>query len=499
MTILISVTGITYISSATIQSNLLDKLGASHMTVEEAVKTTILHIYILGAILIVLLLIIFRWMRKTNEKLLGDQMQQIDFIAHHDKLTGLPNRCVFTKGLEEGLQNGHRGAILLLDIDNFKNINDALGHTYGDKVLQYVADLLKEASCEHSAAYRFGGDEFLINIKGESDAYEESICVKSIIDCFETSHWIEGIENYISVSIGIVRYPQDGECVEELLKKVEIAMFNAKRSGKDKHVLFGDHMTSVFLNKLKVEKILRKALEQNEFKLVYQPIIKMETGEIQSLEALIRIQDNIISPGVFIPIAEETGLILAIGRWVIKEAIGQLREWIDGGYKPKPVAINLSPKQIEDKSLLAFLKEQIKENNIDPSLLEIEITEGILLENKDENIRILEEIQALGISISLDDFGTGYSSLNSLTYIPVNKVKLDKSLKDKFIYHESSQVLGSIIALIHSLNLEVIIEGVEEPDEFMALRATASDYLQGYLFSKPLPPSEIKEMFNNVY
>ncbi|SHJ85199.1 sensor domain-containing protein [Paramaledivibacter caminithermalis] len=429
---------------------------------------------------------------------LKNQEKYIKFLADHDPLTHLPNRRKFMEKLSDEIKKGKKGVVFLLDIDNFKNINDTLGHIYGDILLKEIAQILKYILRNGMNAFRFGGDEFLILIRGIRSFQDIKTCVERILKNLKEKIVLDGIENPITASIGIVRYPRDGYQMEELLIKADIAMYNAKKTGKNKYLFFDQRMTLAFEEKIKIENILRKAIKEKNFKLLYQPIIEISTGEIACFEALLRLKNINLSPSLFIPVAEETDLILSIGRWVIKQAIKQLKKWEDKGYKNKHIAINLSPKQLYDTKLFSFLQDTFKENDIDPSMLEIEITENVLIENREEAIKILQKLKGLGITIALDDFGTGYSSLNYLTFIPVDKIKLDKSLSDKFLELRNTQVIDSLISLAHSLNLKVVAEGIEDMKQYEKLKRGGCDYIQGYLFSKPLN-GELEKIYNKNF
>ncbi|WP_165913722.1 EAL domain-containing protein [Serpentinicella alkaliphila] len=418
---------------------------------------------------------------KLNEVKLKEK--HIQFLADHDSLTGLYNRRKFIELLEDKLESESEGTILLVDIDDFKNINDSMGHIYGDNVLQYFSSQLQSDLPNFARAYRIGGDEFIIIFDNIVTKREITPCIELVVECFNN---IDAINNQISLSIGVVFFPEHGATVEDLLIKVDIAMYSAKNSGKNKFSIFDESMLFEFNEKIRIEQLIRSALDNEWFFIEYQPIIDKSTGETSSFEALIRMSEPKLMPNQFISIAERTGLIIQIGRWVIKEVIEQLKNWKINGYNLKPIAVNLSPKQIYDGNLVEFLESQLKINNIDPSLIEIEITENVLIENGDSNIVTLQRIKDLGITISLDDFGTNYSSLNYLTYMPVDKIKIDKNFKDKFINFKNNQFLEGIVFLAHTLNLKVVIEGVEDEDEYSILKKGESDFLQGYLFSRPL-------------
>lgn len=424
--------------------------------------------------------------------------EYIEFLAEHDPLTGLYNKRKFTEILTRELKNNKKGAVILLDIDDFKNINDILGHVYGDGLLKCFAALIKNLADESTIAFRFGGDEFLILIS-EEEPHKIAEYANNLKNVVRERIILDNMENSMTVTMGIVQYPTHGDNIDELLIKADIAMYSAKKSGKNRYLFFDEKMKERFNDKINIENALRKALRDEDFLLLYQPIVETKKGDTSSFEALLRIRDSNISPKEFIPIAEETGLILPIGKWVIKEAIKQISIWIEKGYKPLPVSINLSPRQFYDVKLVDYIKETLEYYQVDPSLMELEITENIFAEKKDEVINILNRLKAIGLKISLDDFGTGYSSLNYLTFMPLDRIKLDKSLKDKFIELENIKFMDSLIALAHGLNLKVVTEGVEKIEEFEKMKIAGSDYLQGYLFSKPIKNEEVEKIFNRNY
>jgi len=417
----------------------------------------------------------------------------ITHMAEHDSLTELYNRRKFVDFLESQLTSGKTGSVLLLDIDNFKNINDTLGHVYGDKVLVSVSKGLKDAVDDNVHVFRFGGDEFIVILVDETDTDCIDRCIESIVYHLELCNEVEHIKNHITASIGISRYPINGNTVEELLLKADIAMYSAKKSGKNKRQFFYDDLISNFENRINIENRLREALESSDFMMYYQPIIDSKTGEISSFEALIRLGDLSMAPNEFIPIAEENGMIIPIGKWVISEVLDQLQNWEANGCEIKPIAINLSARQIYDVTIVDYIKEELSSRAIDPFMIEIEITESVLIDNKEENMKVLAALKKIGVIISLDDFGTGYSSLNYLTYMPVDKIKLDKSLKDRFIDMEDKKIMNGLISIAHGLNLKVVIEGVEEASEFEKLVVTNCDYMQGYCFGRPSPADQIHD------
>ena len=283
--------------------------------------------------------------------------------------------------------------------------------------------------------------------------------------------------------------------------KSDIAMYQAKKDGKNRYCYFTEELISNFDFNVRIENELRDALDMNKFKLLYQPVIDSKTNEISSFEALLRIQDSIISPSDFIPVAESTGLIIPIGDWIIEQVCKQLYEWKENGIQIKPVAINISARQLYEGSILSNIKEILDRYKLPTDLIEIEVTESILINNSEQTIDMLQKLRDIGILISLDDFGTGYSSLSYLTYIPVDKVKIDKSLKDKFLFIENEDVMKGIISICHGLNLKVVTEGVESEEEFEQLKKYSSDYVQGYYFDKPLSFKNVTTLLkeNHIY
>ena len=422
---------------------------------------------------------------------------EIQFLAEHDSLTGLYNRWKFTEDLKKSIELGQSGTVFMLDIDNFKHINDTQGHFYGDRVLQCIAKHLKDRIPSCATAYRFGGDEFLVIYEGETSPGVIRDNVETITRLFNELNMTDDRYIHITSSIGIVRYPSDGMSVEELLIKADIAMYNAKKAGRNGHLFFEGSMASLFAERVQVERILVEAIQTEGFTLLYQPIVETNTGQIAYFEALIRLQNYSIPPSIFITIAEESTLILPIGRWVIRSAIKQILEWKQLGKSVKPISVNLSPRQFYDDGLVEFLRAELGEHAIEPQLMEIEITESVLIDNVPEAITIIERIKAIGIKIALDDFGTGYSSINYITRIPVDRIKIDRSLTQTLI--ENLQVMEGLIEIAHGLNMDVVAEGVERFEEINLLKHVQCDYLQGYLFSRPVSGEHAEVMLELDY
>ena len=419
------------------------------------------------------------------------QEEYIRFLAERDFLTNLYNRRKLSMDLEESLKTNKNGTILFIDIDDFKNINDTLGHHYGDKVLQHVSVLLENLMfINNYTPYRMGGDEFVIDIPNIIDKEKMEEVIINLFEILCKNHYIDNIKNNITGSIGVVRYPEDATSVDDIVMKADIAMYSAKKLGKNRYCYFVQDMIESLDWKISIEKELREAVERNLFYLMYQPIVNANTGRLLYFEALIRMRDSNIPPNIFIPVAEEMGLIIQIGRWVIQESMTQIKTWESLGLQVKKVSVNVSPKQFQDHGLVDYLKDMMSKNDIHPYDFEIEITESVLLDDIDQNIKILEQIKELGINIALDDFGTGYSSLSYLTYIPVDKIKLDKSLKDRFLNMENEQAIKGLVALCHGLELDVVVEGVETKKESETLKLQNVDYFQGYYYSRPMISSD---------
>jgi diguanylate cyclase (GGDEF)-like protein len=432
----------------------------------------------------------------ASEEELEVQYEKIEKMAKHDYLTGLPNRFHFVERLSRELKNYSYGAVMLLDIDNFKGINDTLGHVYGDHLLRIIAERFHKITDEKLFCARLGGDEFLILLSQVQEQKEIDEYVKRIQMLFDEAFLYEENENYISFSMGVTLYPKDSNNLDQLIMNADAAMYQVKHGGKNNYIYYHENMKNEITSKKEIEGILRQALKEKGFHLCYQPQVDAKTGDIASFEALLRLNDHNISPGIFIPVAEETGHIIEIGRWITEEAIMQLDSWRKKGYQEKIVSINYSSKQMRDKHYITYLKHLLKEYDISPKFIEIEITESIFLEDDTQTLEFLKELKEAGIKIALDDFGTGYSSLNYLTYIPVDKLKLDKSINDKFLLSENIGVMDSIISLAHSLRLKITAEGIEDMDKYLQLRHSGCDYIQGYLFSKPLKAEEIEKIYN---
>lgn len=323
--------------------------------------------------------------------------------------------------------------------------------------------------------------------------------IEALSNLFEDPIKVESEALFVSVSMGVTRYPRDSRNVNDLIMNADIAMYHVKNHGKNNHIYYDKHMMNDLKEKAFIEKTLRQVLVDNNLRLVYQPQIDTLSGEVMGYEALVRMPDNAISPAKFIPVAEETGMIVDIGRRVTKEVVLELANLKRNGITPKTISINFSVKQIRDIGYIEYLKDLLLKHSVEAEYIDIEITESVMVENQEETLKYLKGLKDIGVSISLDDFGTGYSSLNYLTYLPVDKIKLDKSLSDKFLLNEKNTVILNIIALAHSLSLKVTAEGIESQDQYETLKGVKCDYIQGYYFDKPLEKDEFEKQFNKSY
>ena len=432
---------------------------------------------------------------------LKKSQEHIRKLAYTDYLTQLPNRIAFTEALDNilyTLRQEEKIAIMDIDLDNFKVINDTLGHSYGDELLIDVTHRLKQAITEDDYLARIGGDEFYIlsqNIKDISQ-YEDKI--KKIMKVFSYPFVLSTKEFFITVSIGIVLAPNDGKSTQMLLKNVDTAMYAAKGSGKDTYCYFDESMNISLTKKIELQSEIRKAIERKEFVTYYQPQIQLENNQLVGFEALLRWKKSdgtIVPPMEFIPMAEETGLIVPIGQYVLLEACKELKLWNDKGYKNLTMSVNLSVRQFKDRDFVQMVNDIIQEVGTNPRNLEFEITESLALEDMEYTVNTIKKLQEIGVKFSLDDFGTGYSSLHYLKDLPINILKIDKSFLDAILENESEQkIVQTIITLAQVLDLKVVAEGVECVEQEDYLKNVRCDRAQGYLYSKPVPSYEAYEL-----
>lgn len=426
----------------------------------------------------------------------AENAETIKYMAFHDHLTGLFNRRALLNDLEELIQkhkNSGTFALLSIDLDRFKYLNDTLGHLAGDELLIKVAERLSENSRANIKVYRQSGDEFSILIEGNRNSAAQ--LAQKILSQFSKSFYFQHQEYYISPSIGISMFPHDGKNSETIIKNADEALFRVKERGKAHFQFYRTDMNAVVSQVVSLETHLRKALERNEFVLFYQPQVDLATGTINSFEALIRWENQElgrISPADFIPLAEDTGLIIPIGNWVIDTACKQIKEWSNLGTNGIKIAINISPKQFLQPKLVETIQHAIRKYGIDSSLLEIEITEGAMQDTA-ETLPILDRLKELGVTISIDDFGTGYSSLNYIKQFPIDVLKIDQSfVRDVINNEKDAAITTTIIHLANSLGIEVVAEGIEEREQEKFLLKANCQKGQGYLYSKPICAKEVE-------
>lgn len=444
-------------------------------------------------------------------------------MAYYDALTGLSNRRMLLDRMDHTLANAKRtgafAAVLFMDLDRFKFVNDTLGHEAGDELLKEVAERLKKCiraadtvsrpfsnegyerfAFENTVA-RLGGDEFIVLLP--DIAKDENIVnvANRILACFDTSFLIKGHDLFVTTSIGISMFPIDGENGEELLKKADMAMYWAKEEGRNNFKIYNSALDSKRKDWLRLEYKLHKALEQNEFVLHYQPQINTATGNITCLESLIRWQDpetELIPPGRFIPIAEETGLIIPITTWVLKTVCAQANTWRLTGFENIRVAVNISMRQFKEKEFLTKLTDILKETGLPPECLEIELTESIIMTDAEHTLKILQDLKKIGVRLSIDDFGTGFSSLSYLKSMPIDVIKIDHSfIRGIPLDAEDVAIITAIVRMAHSLGCEVVAEGVETTEQFELLKKLECDNIQGYLFMRPSKAKDVEEFMKS--
>jgi diguanylate cyclase (GGDEF)-like protein len=432
--------------------------------------------------------------------------EQIQYLAYHDGLTSLPNRSLFSKLLNHGISQAHRRkkelAVLFIDLDRFKNINDTLGHDAGDTLLKEIGQRLKQCLRDSDTVARLGGDEFVVLLEELDDQKHVSVVAHKIQTSLVMPFATLGQEFHVTASIGISTYPTDGEDEQTLMKNADIAMYRAKEEGKNNFQFYSKELNEHSLERLTMESNLRRALERNEFRLHYQPKIDLRSGQITGVEALLRWQHpdlGMVAPAQFITMAEETGLIVPIGKWVLQTACRQNKAWQDQGLPRLSMAVNLSARQFSDENLLQDITSIVKESEMDPTLLELEITESMLMLNVEKAIRTLDALNEMGIRLAIDDFGTGYSSLSTLKRFPINSIKVDRSfIRDLPGGADDQSITEAIIAMGRTLSMTVIAEGVETKEQADYLRAQSCDEYQGFYFKKAMPADELAMLLQTL-
>jgi diguanylate cyclase (GGDEF)-like protein/PAS domain S-box-containing protein len=426
--------------------------------------------------------------------------EQITYQAHHDALTGLPNKSLFQDHLEMALARakryGYGVGVMFLDLDHFKNVNDSFGHHIGDLLLQEAAKRFKSCCRGADTIARLGGDVFMIILPDlKIDGKYVTEVAQRILTAFSQPFQIQHQEIVSTVSIGIAIYPDDGEDVITLGQNADTAMNRAKEQGRNTYVLYTKTMHALVIERMELDKNLRKAFENEEFRVYYQPQIDVRTGLISGTEALVRWQrsvNELVPPEKFIPLAEETGLIIPLGAWVLRTACQQTKAWHDAGFNSLTISVNLSAKQFQDTHLVQLVKNVLEETGLAPQFLYLEITESTLMKDIDTAVEIMSVLEEIGVHLSIDDFGTGYSSLSALKNFPFDELKMDKSFVKELPNRPNDIAIAkAILSLSHSLNLKVLAEGVETPVQLEFMRTNECNGIQGFLFSRPIPPKEL--------
>jgi diguanylate cyclase (GGDEF)-like protein/PAS domain S-box-containing protein len=424
--------------------------------------------------------------------------ERVQYLAYYDALTGLPNRTLLQDRLAKALASARRRkdklALLFLDLDRFKDINDSLGHSVGDLLLQKVGERLKTWGREQDTVARLGGDEFLIMVTGIKDATDAAVAGERLMDAMTAEIVIQGHSFSINCSLGISVFPEHGADGETLIKNADVAMYSAKDNGRNNFRFFTEEMNARVVERLTLENSLRLALEKEQLFLVYQPQMDIATGKITGMETLLRWQHpdlGLVLPDKFIRIAENSGLIVPIGEWVLRMACRQARKWQDEGLPAVSVAVNVSAVQFRQEGFCELIGRVLRETGLAPQYLELELTESLLLANPEVMLSVIQELKAMGLTLAIDDFGTGYSSFSYLRQFRVNKFKIDRSfIRDVAVNPDDAAITAAIISMAKSLRLKVIAEGVETEAQMSFLRAHQCDEIQGYYFSRPLSPEQ---------
>lgn len=435
---------------------------------------------------------------KLLEEITQRKQQDLYFLAHYDQLTGVPNRLLFKDRLMQACQNSKRNnnsfALIFVDLDRFKHINDALGHSFGDQLLVAFASRLASCVRESDTVARIGGDEFVIILQNLADPSDAEIVASSITDKIRQPMLIFEREIQITASLGISLFPRHDDTVDGLIRKADAAMYEVKGKGRNGYIMYSEAYNQGLIEQNSLEAELRMALNRQELSLFYQPQINLASNRVIGVEALLRWhhpQKGLIPPAKFIPIAEETGLIIPIGEWVLNEACKQHGAWLKQGLPPFRIAINVSAVQFRQQDLYSSFKKIIEDNETDPQYIEIELTESVVMANPQQAVETLKKLKALGIKLAIDDFGTGHSSLSYLTRFPIDRIKIDQSfIRNIQNFPSNEAIVRAIIAMGGGLGLELIAEGVETLDELECIKNHQCQEVQGYHFSRPIPAHE---------
>jgi diguanylate cyclase (GGDEF)-like protein len=432
--------------------------------------------------------------------------EKLVYLAHYDGLTGLPNRTLFFDRLSHTLaqaeRRGRLAAVMFLDLDRFKVVNDTLGHAVGDDLLRQVAQRLSACTRTGDTVARFSGDEFVLIVNDLHGPEDARHIAQKVLLAFAVPFSVGGHEIFVSTSMGISMYPSDSADEQALLKDADTAMYRAKESGRNNFQFYTREMNARALYRLNLENSLRHALERNEFRLHYQPKACLHSGRVTGLEALLRWErpgHGLVSPGDFVPLLEDTGLIVPVGEWVFAEACRQLQAWRKAGREPVSIAINISARQFAARNLGETIKRVLDAHQTDPRHIELELTESLLMVNTEEAVRTLEYLKSLGLRLSIDDFGTGYSSLSYLKRFPIDALKIDRSFIDEITTDvDDATITRAVIGMAHNLGLKVVAEGVETLEQLSFLSANGCDEAQGFYFARPQPAGEVAQWLNGA-
>lgn len=442
----------------------------------------------------------------TDITAIKQSQEYLDFLAYHDPLTKLPNRLLFNERLEHACQLAKREnsqlAVIFLDLDRFKNINDSLGHQLGDKLLVATANRMTSSLRASDTIARSGGDEFLLLLEEVADPQDIAVLCSALTTAFEAPFDIDGYTLHVTPSMGISLFPHDGEDVDTLVKNADAAMYRAKELGRNGFQFFTEELSSKANERLTMEAALRRAVELGQLRLHFQPLVSLSTGQLVSAEALLRWEHpelGLVPPDRFIPLAEETGLIVPIGEWVLKTACRQAREWVKRYPFFQSIAVNISGRQFQGGKLVKTVQQMLEQSGLSACHLELEITESYLMEKSEQAVITLDALKELGLSLSIDDFGTGYSSLSYLKRFAVDKLKIDRSfVRDVTTDPNDESIAKAVIALGHSLQMVIVAEGIETPEQRALLCQHGCDLAQGYLFSRPVPAEAFAQLLEKA-
>ncbi|MGG5254039.1 EAL domain-containing protein [Neobacillus sp. SM06] len=459
-----------------------------------AIAKTVIFIAVLASIVIAIFVSFLFYRARKAEN-------QLNYLAFFDSLTGIPNRAslknYFARELDSFKRKKQNLAVLFVDLDGFKQINDAKGHSFGDLYIQKAVEKMNSILTANGRLFRFGGDEFIVLLEDYKDVVEVTQLAKHINAAFAEPIQIDGFISHTSVSIGISLFPNNGSNGEKLVQYADLAMYDVKKNGKGGFCFYNTRFSIELAEKVLLEEQLREAIREKSFILHYQPQIDLSSGAIEGLEALIRWEHpdrGIISPIHFIPLAEETGLIIPLGKWVMEEACRQNQAWQASGFPPVQIGVNVSPVQFQDTSFLETVQEVLRETGMDPRYLVLEITENVM-QNTNEVMDIIRQLKQMGIKVSIDDFGTGFSSLSYLHRLPIDQLKIDKSFVDGIYTNSASKsLITSIIDMGQNLELQIVAEGIEDKHQERFLQEKKCNIGQGYLYSKPLHATEIESL-----